>query len=113
VLHRLTYVEGWATIPGLIPVEHAWVTDAGRRVYEVTWETPGDAYWGMEFSVERADDVTWNGDATVLNDFRRRHPLLSQHWTGEPPGQVWPHSPRLARLRRARRTRRRRTRHAE
>jgi hypothetical protein len=99
ILYDLTYVEGYASLnigQGAIPFEHAWCTDASRRVYEVTWPEIGMAYYGVEFGVERADDCTWNGDATVLQDHRRHYPLLRAPWTGEPIGLTWPESPRLA-----------------
>jgi hypothetical protein len=80
VLHADRYVEGWALLsvggePG-IGLEHAWVTPGDGVAYEVTTDAPWLAYWGIEFSVERADNCTWEGDATVLNDYRRHHPLL-------------------------------------
>jgi len=50
-------------------------------------------------SAERADDATWNGDASVLDDFRRDHPLFKQPWPGEDWSRQWPHSERITLLR--------------
>jgi hypothetical protein len=62
---------------------HAWVSDAPAVAYEVTTPLPGLAYFGMPFSVERADDTTWWGDASVLDDWKRNHSLLCQPSQGE------------------------------
>lgn len=99
------YVEGYA-VPkfdtgNFFPVEHAWNTDAeGRVALDPTWDEPGIAYFGVEFSVERADDATWNGDSCVLNDYKRNHPLMRQKWTGEDWSKQWPRSRRLELIRR-------------
>lgn len=107
VLHDLAYVEGYAllSVRGEPPMlfQHAWCADAEGRLYEVTWKLLGLAYLGVTFGVERADDCTWNGDATVLHDDQRGWPLLRQRWTGEPLLQAWPPSPRLALLQASRR----------
>jgi hypothetical protein len=94
----LFYVEGWS-IGYVVPVPHAWCTDAHGRLYELTWETPGTAYLGVEFSLERASNCCWEGDATVLDDYRRHWPLLGQPWTGEPAVSLAPPSPWLALMR--------------
>ena len=44
---RLHYVEGYAV--HLIPVHHGWVADDDNNVIEVTWDTPGICYLGVEF----------------------------------------------------------------
>ena len=44
---NLHYVEGYAL--SIIPVHHAWVVDEDDNVIEVTWDTPGLAYFGLEF----------------------------------------------------------------
>jgi hypothetical protein len=101
----LIYVEGYASLDiggGAFPFQHAWCTDTSGALYEVTWPTPGTAYLGVEFSVERADDCTWHGDATVLWDWQRQYPLLREPWQGEPILKRWPPSPRLALLHRMR-----------
>lgn len=101
----LRYVEGLA-IPNFrsgafFPMEHAWNTDAeGRVAIDPTWNPEGLAYFGVEFSVERADDATWNGDSCVLNDYQRQHPLMRQEWQGEDWAKRWPRSPRLEIIRR-------------
>src|ERR1700722_14876078 len=65
VKENLRYVEGIA-ISGVhpIPIDHAWNTGHDSKLaIDCTWEPLGRAYFGVEFSVERADDATWNGDA--------------------------------------------------
>lgn len=89
----LKYVEGYAM--GVIPLEHAWCIDDRNRIYEVTWQKPGAAYLGVPFSVERADDATWNGDASVLSDPRKEFSIFWKPWTGEDWNKQWPHSDRL------------------
>ena len=98
VVHGLPYVEGYALSPIGRIFPHAW---NAQDVYAIdtTWRTPGLAYVGVEFSVERADDCTWNGDATVLNDYKRGWPLLRQPWHGEDASIEWPPSERLEILR--------------
>jgi len=70
--------------------------DEQGRAIELTWRAPGLAYLGVPFAVERADDCSWVGDATVLDDWRRGWPLLRDRWRGE-PGDV-PRSDRLRAL---------------
>jgi hypothetical protein len=97
------YVEGFA-IPNfeekvVMTFEHAWCTD-GQFAFDPTWFNPGRAYIGVEFSIERADDCTWNGDGCVLEDRHRGFPLLMQEWKGEDWTKVWPQSNRLDVIRR-------------
>lgn len=93
-LHNLRYVEGWALPVGSnLPVHHGWNADAAGNAVDVTWIPPGAVYLGVEFALWRADDATWNGDASVLNDYIRRFPLLRQRWQGEqrePPADWTP-----------------------
>jgi len=98
-VHGWRYVEGYALAPKLpLPILHAWnVTPAGEMA-DVTWRNIGLAYLGVEFSAGRADDATWNGDASVLDDFRRGWPIFRQVWTGEPPGLDWAPSEALRML---------------
>ena len=57
---KYTYVEGYAH-PGFmpLPIHHAWVVDNQGKVIDNTWETPGDAYFGvhmpLKFIMQRAD----------------------------------------------------------
>jgi hypothetical protein len=99
VKYGLRYVEGFAVanlgIRLHLPVHHAWNVDSSGRLYDSTWKPIGLAYFGVEFSVERADDATWNGDASVLNDYQRGNPLFRQRWNGEPHNKKWPRSERL------------------
>lgn len=100
------YFEGYAIQPlnnfrgsdlaeALIP--HAWTVHPENpdTVHDWTWPVAGSIYVGTEFSVERADDCTWNGDACVLWDEHRGFPLYRQPWHGEPPDLIWPPSDRL------------------
>jgi hypothetical protein len=107
----MRYVEGYAIndIVGL-PIHHAWVTRGDGIAIDVTWGAfdnaterqlaplPGAAYLGVEFHFGRADDATWNGDATVLDDWRRDYPLLREPWQGEDWEREWPPTKRLLAL---------------
>lgn len=107
VLEDLAYVEGYAMHAKLpMPVHHAWNLDADGHVVDITWaplarefDLGPVAYLGVHFSIERADDATWNGDANVLDDDQRGWPLLRQRWQGEREDIEWPPSDRLAGLR--------------
>jgi hypothetical protein len=99
VLHGLKYVEGYALSPFLEVIPHAWNTNDAGDLIDSTWLMRGRCYLGVEFSVERADDCSWNGDACVLNDFVRGWPLLQERWYGEPPDLKWPASERIEILR--------------
>ena len=101
VLYNLKYVEGFALSPkdGRLFM-HAWNDDGHGNVYDSTWLNTGLVYIGVEFSVERADDATWNGDACVLNDENRNYPIFQKPWTGEDYTIQWPFSDRLEALRR-------------
>lgn len=96
----LRYVEGVAL--SVIPVHHGWNADADGNLIDSTWQNSGLAYFGVEFSVGRADDAIWNGDATVLDDWQRRHPLYRQPWPGEDYSLVWKPSKGLRAWRRLR-----------
>lgn len=106
-IYGMRYVEGYAMNRiDPVPVHHAWNLDDAGDIYDVTWarlarehDLGHVAYLGVEFSVERADDATWNGNATVLDDDERGWPLLRQRWDGEPEGLEWPPSERLEALR--------------
>lgn len=100
------YIEGVAlTGDGTELTLHAWNINPEHPdiVIDRTWaEAPGLIYCGVHFSVERADDCTWNGDGCVLVDPDRGYPLYREPWTGEPPDLKWPHSERLDLFRLAR-----------
>lgn len=94
------YVEGYGLGRiGLPAIHHAWNLDAHGRLVDATWPTPGVAYLGVVFSVDRADNATWFGDASVLDDFNRRWPLLREPWQGEDESIEWETSGMLAALR--------------
>jgi hypothetical protein len=99
--HGFRYVEGFALLPppysAGVPIHHAWNVDAFGALIDSTWNNEGIAYLGVEFSLERADDATWNGDASVLNDHKRGFPLFREPWTGEDWKREWPASDRLVR----------------
>lgn len=98
----LEYIEGFAVTPddGRV-IHHAWNYDPwNARLVDVTWCNTGVAYLGVRFSVERADDATWNGNATVLNDEHRNYPIFQHPWQGEDFALQWPYSDRLEALRR-------------
>jgi hypothetical protein len=105
-LRDLTYVEGYASLrlrdQRVAMFLHAWVTDGDGRLYELTWPSPGLAYCGVAFSLERADEATWRGDACILDDHHRGWPLLRSPWRGEPVLTRWPDSPYLTLVRQGR-----------
>jgi hypothetical protein len=97
--HSLRYIEGFALAPTGEIILHAWnATETGDLV-DSSWANTGLAYFGVEFSVERGDDATWNGDAHVLNDEYRGYPIFQKRWTGEDYSLEWPESDRLDALR--------------
>jgi hypothetical protein len=56
---KLTYCEGFAMSPGLIPLEHAWVVDHNGSVIDPTWDkgcdyfgVAFDPYWLFDFTSE-------------------------------------------------------------
>ena len=77
-----------------IAVPHAWNLDEDGRVVDIT--LPDDfvppyerQYRGVAFSAARAHDCSWNGDASVLDDFNRGYPLLRERWQGDgSPGDL-------------------------
>jgi hypothetical protein len=97
-IDRLKYVEGFAVAPSGEAFLHGWNTDESGTLIDTTWANTGLCYFGVEFSLERADDASWNGDACVLNDEHRGYPLFQRRWTGEDYSIVWPHSDRIERL---------------
>lgn len=95
VLYGHRYVEGYALSPAGQVIHHGWNSDDGRLV-DSTWLNTGLAYIGVEFSVGRGDDATWNGDASVLDDHHRGHPLFAEPWEGEDFDRYWPSSEGMA-----------------
>jgi hypothetical protein len=98
-VYGLRYVEGITLSPHGIATPHAWNLSAEGELLDLTWLNTGLVYIGVEFSLERADDATWNGDACVLDDWKRRWPLFRKPWAGENYNLTWPASDRLAALR--------------
>jgi hypothetical protein len=99
-LNNWKYIEGYALAPileiGGFPTAHAWNVTPEGVLIDSTWRNTGLAYFGVEFSVERADEATWDGDASILNDWHRGYPLFQKPWTGETPQ---PASKRISLLR--------------
>jgi len=104
VLRDLKYIEGFAVAPDGQVILHGWNAGPRGELIDVTWANTGLCYFGVEFSIERADDATWNGDAHVLNDENRGYPLFQQRWPGENYSLPWPYSDRLECLREHKRT---------
>jgi hypothetical protein len=97
--YGLRYIEGVCLSPVGMVIPHAWNLNAKGKLIDSTWLNTGLVYIGVEFSVERADDAIWHGDACVLDDWKRRWPLFKQPWTGEDYTIEWPASDRLDMLR--------------
>jgi hypothetical protein len=104
--HNWKYVEGYAMAHigkgGLFPTLHAWNLDENDKLLDSTWLNTGVAYFGVEFSVERAEAATWEGDACVLEDWHRECSIFKQVWFGETPENAVPESRRLRMLREGR-----------
>lgn len=98
----IPYVEGIAMAPNGEAFPHAWNLNPSGRLVDSTWCNRGLVYVGVVFSVERADDATWNGDAYVLGDEHRGYPIFRQRWRGEDFTIVWPHSDRMEAFKRYR-----------
>lgn len=115
IVYGVEYVEGYALDPDLQKVfAHAWNADEGG-VIDTTWTgevdlrvadgkptlyvgKPGAAYLGVRFSSGRADDATWFGDASLLDDRNRGWPLFREEWRGEDFSLEWTPSPPAQRL---------------
>jgi hypothetical protein len=102
--YDLKYVEGFTLAVTGELIMHAWNAFPNGEVMDSTWANTGLAYFGVEFSVERGDDATWNGDACVLNDDNRNYPIFHQKWEGEDYSIQWPPSDRLDAIKRWRKT---------
>lgn len=99
VLYDLKYIEGVAVSPHGEVILHGWNAGPRGELIDTTWGNTGVCYFGVEFSIERADDATWNGDAHILNDENRGYPIFRQCWQGEDYTLSWPYSDRLECLR--------------
>ena len=86
------YIEGVALSPHIkgFYFPHAWNVLPNGSPIDVTWCNQGRAYLGVEFSKGRADDATWNGNGSVLQDRSRGEPVLQEPWTGEDFEREWP-----------------------
>lgn len=112
VLHpELTYVEGYGMMIDIgLPIHHAWNVDPDGRVIDSTWRAiyddtnervpipGGAAYCGVRFSFGRADDACWEGDAAILDDWKRGWPILREPWQGEDWAREWPNPSPLIRI---------------
>ena len=92
---RIPYVEGVAMAPSGDVFPHAWNLNPSGRLVDSTWCNRGLVYLGVIFSVERADDATWNGDTHILGDEHRGYPIFRQRWRGEDFSIRWPYSDRM------------------
>lgn len=78
----VTYVEGYAYLAGLdVAFEHAWLQDEGGRVIETTWSTPGQAYFGLPFTLERLHALVDLDpcEPFLFGDWARGFPTLRAH----------------------------------
>jgi len=101
--YQMKYVEGFALAPTGEIILHGW-NDYEGELMDPTWANTGLCYIGVEFSLERADDATWNGDAHIINDENRNYPIFQKRWEGEDYSIQWPDNDRLAAYRRWRKT---------
>lgn len=67
--NRWAYVEGFSGT--IIPVLHGWCVDRDGRVHEVTWDTLGFGYYGVEIPLKDT-----RLDSCYLDDWKRRWPAL-------------------------------------
>ena len=93
--YGLKYVEGVAVSPFGAVIPHGWNSNSAGELIDSTWLNSGLVYLGIEFSAERADDATWNGDAHVLNDEAQGYPVFQKPWQGEDYTIEWPYSDRI------------------
>jgi hypothetical protein len=73
---ELIYVEGYAL--GVIPVEHAWCSDANGNVIDNTWiKRPGADYFGVPIKTQYATRaVIMSGHYGVIDDWEHQWPIL-------------------------------------
>lgn len=72
--YGLTYVEGFALTHGL-PVFHAWCIQ-GKKVIEVTWNTPGTFYRGVPFHIDFVTKHRSKKCMSILDNYHDGFPLL-------------------------------------
>jgi len=74
----LTYVEGYAIFSGIgLPVLHAWCVDKDGKVYDPTWKTLGDEYFGVKFDIEFVrKTILARRRFGVIDNFEKEFPLL-------------------------------------
>lgn len=108
---NLKYVEGEALLkvndPGreYIRVPHVWNADHSGALVDTTTCNGGLAYFGVEFSVDRAYDTWCDGefcDSQVIEDQVRHWPILRRRWKGENARLRFPRSADLDKLRQKR-----------
>jgi hypothetical protein len=86
----LRYAEGVAiatsnTSPVPFPIHHAWCVDVDNRAVDPTWPTPGFAYFGVVFDLERVADVWSTQNRSVLDDWANKWPALREPYTEPAP----------------------------
>lgn len=89
----LVYCEGYAMLPGLIPVHHAWLLGPDGRVLDLTWrDDPETLYVGVALSFETvvrfAEDTRYYGvlSEQIPPSFVNRDPreYLHKDWLPAP-----------------------------
>lgn len=79
--NELFYVEGYSY--NLFPAPHAWCTDKDGKVYEITWDEPGQEYFGVCFNTKYILEVIlskqYYGILTTRELLNGKH----THWKGK------------------------------
>lgn len=67
------YVEGFACLPRLFPMQHAWCIDRSGTVIDLTWKhQPGTEYFGIVFNTEALRTIVLETKVWgVFSDFVR------------------------------------------
>ena len=79
-LYGLRYVEGYAQ--SIIPVHHGWCVDSFGKVVEVTWDSLGSAYFGVEFKpmkVRRGSVLFNEANASIYKKAYKQPKRLKEH----------------------------------